>query len=313
MPTRHATTLFILLLLLPLIVAGFGWSFITALILLLLWLAARWVLTLKSLQPVQHQAGLILDSIPISHFTEKVRWCLDKAEISYTERKSGGTLGAFFTGRTVPRLWVRSGLVWSSIGNSDEILRFLWGQFAYRDAQKYAFLKPTSETIELEQQLGVYGRDIQVWIYHHILPNRQLTLKAWGVHDPEIPAFHKLLLQTLFPVLRLLIRRAFAITPARVSKSKKRIERVLEGIDARLRDNSYLVGTDRTYVDYTFAALSGLWVQAPNYANGKAAYTAASTEEMPGAMVEDIHTWRTKFAHATHFVENLYAQERVNT
>ena len=77
--------------------------------------------------------ALVLDSISVSHFVEKVRWNLDRAGIDYVENASGGTLGAFFAGRTVPRLRIRTGAVRSQIGNSPEILRYLWGAISGRD------------------------------------------------------------------------------------------------------------------------------------------------------------------------------------
>ena len=112
---------------------------------------------------------LVLATISASHFVEKVRWCMDRLGVDYVEQTSGGTLGAFFRGRTVPQLKARTGSVQSSIGNSAEILRYLWGRYAVDDPAAAAFLEPTTERIELEKRLDRHGVNLQVWIYYHLL------------------------------------------------------------------------------------------------------------------------------------------------
>ena len=55
---------------------------------------------------------------------------MDRLGVDYTERQNTGVLGVFFVGRTVPKLYVRTGMVTSTIGNSSDILRYLWGRYA---------------------------------------------------------------------------------------------------------------------------------------------------------------------------------------
>merc|ERR1712156_1236167 len=45
---------------------------------------------------------IILNTLPISHYVEKVRWCLDKSGLNYEEEKDVGIMGIIMTGRTVP-------------------------------------------------------------------------------------------------------------------------------------------------------------------------------------------------------------------
>jgi hypothetical protein len=107
----------LLLTLAPVIVAIGGLSVPSAIGLVLLLLAWRWLITLASLSKPPGGHDLVLDTISASHFVEKVRWCMDRLGVDYLESTSGGTLGAFFTGRTVPRLRFKTGMVESSIGN----------------------------------------------------------------------------------------------------------------------------------------------------------------------------------------------------
>ena len=66
---------------------------------------------------------MILESIHLSHYVEKVRWCLDYAGIDYKEEQDCGIMGLLFLGRRVPTLKVPSKDI--SISNSSDILRYL--------------------------------------------------------------------------------------------------------------------------------------------------------------------------------------------
>lgn len=50
--------------------------------------------------------ALVLETIPISHYAEKVRFCMDYAGIPYTEEQDSGILGTLLLGRRVPTLRV---------------------------------------------------------------------------------------------------------------------------------------------------------------------------------------------------------------
>ena len=69
---------------------------------------------------------IILETIAVSHYVEKVRWALDLLNIDYEEEQDCGIIGVFFTGRMVPGLRVpRQNF---TIYNSDDILRYLYGK-----------------------------------------------------------------------------------------------------------------------------------------------------------------------------------------
>ena len=107
-------------------------------------LAWRWIITLSGILAPEKTPDIELETIAASHFVEKVRWCMDRLGIEYTERQWVGVLGVFSMGRSVPELKIRTGLVRSSIGNSPEILRYLWGAYAADLGDKAKFLEPTT-------------------------------------------------------------------------------------------------------------------------------------------------------------------------
>ena len=300
------------LFLLPLIVAGFGLSFVTAAGLVLLMLLWRWMLSLAKFVAPEKLPALVLDSISASHFVEKVRWNMDRANIEYMENASGGTLGAFFAGRTVPRLRMKTGAVRSQIGNSAEILRYLWGANVTSDQNDVSHLQPTPERLALEQRLDRHGANLQVWVYNHILRDRELTLHLWGANSPTIPAWQRSALRFLFPLLKMLIRRSFRITAANAVKAEHHIEELLTEMEAALSDGrtSILGEGVLNFTDFSFAAMTGLWLQPAAYGGGKAEYVLVARDNLPDAMRADIKRWCEDYPRTVSWVEHLYEHER---
>jgi glutathione S-transferase len=297
----------------PASVALFGLNLPSAIILTGALLAWKWAITLSELMAEPAGPRLRLESIAVSHFVEKVRWCLDRLGADYEEVPDVGVLGAFTVGRTVPRLCIRTGRVTSVIGDSPEILRYLWGRFAVEMGQAAEFLRPSAEALALETRLDRYGVDLQRWVYYHILPHREITLHAWGATDPRLPVWQKHAVSLGYPVLRMLMRRAFRLSDAAHATVVGNIESLLADMDACLADDrpSLLGGASTDFADITFAAFTGLWLQPPAYAAGRAEFEKMSPDELPAAMVEDIRRWQLAYPHVTGFVERLYRDERL--
>jgi glutathione S-transferase len=300
------------LFLLPIIVAWFGLGVLSAALLVLLMLLWRWLVVMSGIIAPEKTPAVVLETIAASHFVEKVRWCMDRLGIDYTERQSGGTLGAYFTGRSVPQLRVRTGMVQSVIGNSAEILRFLYGAYSGVTEKDTDFLAPTPERIELEKRLDRFGQMQQVWVYYHLLDNRTLTLHLWGANSPRTRAWHRPALRLLFPLLQVLIRRSFRLNEAHYAKAVEYIEATLSDIDTRLADgrSSILGGDAINYTDIAFAALSGPWLRPVGYGGGAADDCRVERDEAPAPMQADTQRWMEDFPRATGFIEQLYAEER---
>lgn len=300
------------LFLLPLIVAVFGFGVFTTALLVIAMLLWRWMIVLASVVAPAKAPAPELETIGISHFAEKVRWCMDRLGIEYTERRVAAVLGVFFTGRTVPKLRLQTGMVQSEIGNSAEILRYLWGAYSAVLGDRAKFLEPTAERLEFEQTLDRYGRNLQVWAYNEALGDKELTLYIWGANSPKTPAWQKAALRVAFPVLVFLMRRAFRLSDERAAKVTGHIEELLSDIDTRLADGrgSILGGQDINYTDIVYAALSALWLQPEQFALGKCADVSLTQDRFPGKMREDTARWREDYPRAIEFVQRLYTEER---
>lgn len=296
----------------PIIVAWFGLSVPAAILLVLLLLLWRWMVVLSGFAIPNKVPELVLATISASHFVEKVRWCMDRLGVEYVEQTSGGAMGAFFRGRTVPQLKVRTGSVQSSIGNSAEILRYLWGRYGVELRDAAAFLEPTEERVELEKRLDRIGTKLQVWVYYHLLDDRRLTLHAWGVNNPATPFWQRQMLKVLFPVLRVLIRKSFRISERNYQRSVAYIGEFLSDTNGWLEDGrkSLLGGDTLNYTDLAFAAMTGLWLMPKEYGGGKADAVRIDRDRAPDRMRSDIEVWEARYPLAVRFVQRLYSEER---
>ena len=300
------------LLALPIIVAWFGLSVATAVCAVLLMLVWRWLIVLSGIVAPEKSPDLVLETIGTSHFVEKVRWCMDRLTLEYTERQAVGILGVMFLGRTVPQLKVKTGLVQSVIGNSSDILRYLWATNQASENNEAGFLEPTAERLTLERRLDRYGRDLQVWVYYHILSDRNLTLHAWGADSPTVPHWQRIVAKAVYPLSALFLRKSFSITDAHYAKVVHNIEELLNAIETQLADGrrSVLGGAATNYTDLEFAAMSGLWLQPTTYAAGNADSSRFKHDELPAKMREDIERWIEDHPKSISFVERLYEEER---
>jgi glutathione S-transferase len=305
---KRTFALFIVIFVAPIVVAWFDLSVPAAIGLVVLLLLLRWLVTLSGIVAPERTPELELATISASHFVEKLRWCLDLLGVDYVEQVSGATLGVFFRGRSVPQLKIRTGIVRSVIGDSPDILRYLYGRYLHDDPQGLAFLEPTGERVDFERKLDSYARSLQVWVYYHILPARDLTLHAWGLNNPATPAWQRIALRALFPLQALLIRYAFRIDDNGYQRAVARIEKTLAAAEEELADGreSLLGGNDFNFTDITFAAYTGLWLRPVAYGGGRADAVRIERHSMPEAMRSDIERWEETYPRATAWVERLY-------
>lgn len=300
----------VFLFLAPVLVAWMGWSVPAAIALVLLLLAWRWIISLSVFIAPASCPELELETISASHFVEKVRWCMDRLGIDYRERPVAGTLGAFYLGRTVPVLHFRCGAVRSSIGNSREILRYLWGRYAIELGDRAEFLRETRERQALEKRLDRVGVDLQVWVYYHLLDDHELTLHAWGVNNPAIPAWQRVALRVLRPVQTALIRKAFRITPSHYEKAVAHIDALLAEVEEWLGDGrrSLVGGDEINYTDIAFAALMGLWRRPPGYGGPAGENVRIETDRLPEEARAQIERWENRYPACSEFILRMYDQ-----
>jgi len=300
--TLHA----LLLYLLPVLVAWAGWGVGGALAAVLVVAVAGMAIRLRAAM-FPPSARPRLHTISYSHYVEKVRWCLDRAQVDYEEVPSIGILGVLLLGRTVPVLELPASR--TRVGNSAEILRLLWGMHGEASGQA-AFLEPTPEAIELERYLDrALGEPVRRWAYQQLFRDRRLTLQSWGVNEPAVPAWQRALLRPLRPLLVLAVRRMLRVNEGSAARSLEKTREVFDEMDRRLADGRrYLLGDALSFADITFASLGALAVLPQNYGGRGLATHFPPVESLPSPWREEVIAFRQR--PAGQFILRLYSEER---
>ncbi|MDJ0789418.1 MAG: hypothetical protein QNK05_21640 [Myxococcota bacterium] len=297
---------------LPLAVAVLGLGPWTAALALLAGLAWRWGVGFKALTPLPGPPRLRLETIGASHIVEKARWHLDRLGAPYEEDRVGGVLGILFLARSVPRLHVEAGASRSTIGDSREILRFLWGRYSTSHPKEAAFLQPTVESLELERRIDAYAEDVRRMIYHRLLPHRTEMLRFWGSDDPALPAWQKTFMRVAYPLLAGFVIRGLEVTPERSRRSEASARAFLAQMEQRLeRGGPVLQRGPLHSIDLQLAAASALWVR-PFEFGGRwyAEHYDLPRERWPREIREDLERLHEEFPHTTAYTRRLYAEER---
>jgi len=306
--TLHLLALYAL----PVAVAGLGWGPGAALLASIAMALVGMALRMQAMRAAaaSGDGALRLHTISFSHYTEKVRWCLDRLGVPYEEVPNVGILGVLLTGRTVPALEVPPGL--TRVGDSPRILRYLWGEFAGRlPPERTRFLEPTAATLELEQRFDRrLGNDVRVWAYSRILRRRDLTLRSWGIEEPQIPRWQRALLTVLAPALAFAVRRMLGVTPGRAVKALERTRDTFDEVDRLLADGRrHLLGEALTFADITFASLAALAVLPPEYAGRSLRGRPLTLDDLDPGWRAEIEGFRKR--PAGQFVLRLYREERL--
>ena len=295
---------------LPTLVTWIGFGVPAAVLVTLLAATAAAALRARELFAPVDAALVELHTITYSHYVEKVRWCLDRTGIAYREVPSIGILGLLLTGRTVPLL-VRPASR-TSIGDSPQILRYLWGAYAAELApERCGFLAPSPRAIQLERHFdAALGINVRVWMYWHLLQQRSLTLLMWGAEEPTIPQWQRSLLPLLHPLLAAMLRRMLGVSEARAAAGLAATKRVFAEVDAMLADGRrYLMGGDEmTFVDITFASLAALALFPDGYGGDAVSVRTAPLGDFAPAWRAEIESLRA--TASGQFALRLYREER---
>jgi glutathione S-transferase len=195
-----------------------------------------------------------LYTFSLSHFSEKVRWMLDASGTAYREI----ILTPFLH---IPRTLLLSGARATTvpilqadgvcIQGSARILGWL------ADTRAPFPLLPEepqarARTLDIEKRFDRVGTHVIRYVYSDALNGRAIA-RLWTLGSGPLPSA---VVQLGFPLMRVLTRRAFAITPANVEKSRHALAAALDWLDTEIADGRpNLVGSDLSAADITVCAL----------------------------------------------------------
>ena len=245
-----------------------------------------------------------LITIPISHFCEKARWALRRAEVQYVEephlqlfhvvasRRAGGV-------GTTPVLVTSDAGV---LGDSADILAYADAR-ARAERRLYPAAAAAREEVralerDFDEDLGPQGR---LWMYHHILPRPDLA-RAYATRG--VPAWQRRLLPPLYPLVSRVISRHLGVSAPAAAAADRRVVATFDRVAERLADGRpYLCGERFTAADLTFSALAGAVVMPRQWS-----IPLPPPAELPPAAAERVRAYRSHPAgrHALR----MFAAER---
>lgn len=242
-----------------------------------------------------------LVTIPVSHFCEKARWALDRAQIPYLEEGHAPMLHwratlPFHT-RTVPVLVTRGAVLRSS----NEIVR--WADARCLEGQ-HLYPNDPGERREVEELEAHFdaklGPATRRWAYSYVLNDRARSLDILGVAIP--PRERAVLLKT-FPAIAAAMKRGMGIDAAGAARSLERMRAIFSEVTARLSDGRrFLLGDRFSAADLTFVALSLPALAPPQYP------WMPPWDTLPSAMRAEMQAFRD--TPAGRFALRTYEQER---
>lgn len=240
-------------------------------------------------------------TIPVSHYCEKARWALDRADIAYLEEGHAPVLHWRATmplhTRTVPVLVTRGAVLKSST----DILRWC-------DARCTGggHLYPNDpalrrEVEELEEHFDAkLGPATRRWAYSFVLHDKRRSLDVLGV---AIPPGERTALIKLWPMIAAAMIRGMGVTPEGAARSLERVRAIFAEVSARLADGRpFLVGERFSAADLAFSALSIPVLAPPQYA------WLPPFDTLPAPMRAEIEAFRATPAGV--FALRMYRDER---
>ena len=246
---------------------------------------------------------LRLLTLPISHYCEKARWALDRAEVEYEERRYLQGIHRLASRRaggsgTLPVLITDTGVISDSSAILDYVDRQVgpWLRLFPADPARRCEVETLCRVFDL--QLGPAGRRL---MYVHVL---QVPDMALPYNNQGVGAWQDRMVRYGWPVARAFVSRSLEIRPGVEEGDKLTVQGIFDHVADLLADGRrYLFGEAFGAADLTFASLAAAVLAPPEYG-----VELPQPESMPEAMAEMVEGFR---AHAAGgFALRLYAEER---
>jgi glutathione S-transferase len=235
----------------------------------------------------------VLITIPISHYCEKARWALERADIAYRESAHLQVVHWIPVARAGGRKTAPV-LVWGDrvFADSAEIVeeasargrpdRSLFSDEPAVAAEVRALQR------EFDEVLGPEGRR---WMYFNLRGRRDIAI-AYGCTG--VPTWQRRALPLVYPLAARIIDRYLDITPASAERSELEVGAVLDSVAERLGDGRpYLCGEVFSAADLTFASLAAPLLMPPEYG-----VPLPQPGELPPAMAAKVREFRAHPAGA---------------
>jgi glutathione S-transferase len=289
-------------------------------------------LTLKYFNSMAHpiptpSSPARLITIPVSHYCEKTRWALTRAQIPFVEERHMPPFHRFATrqigkrsssdpmpeternmsllnqfviryvgGQTVPVLITETVMLKSS----DEILDYV--DAISPDELKLYPIDP-DERKQVDELVNIFDTilapAVRLWDYSYIMNETHLLQPLWC---EGVPWFERWLFPVVFPWMRATVFQMYRINDDSILAAHKSIEQIFEMVGDLLADGrSYLVGDRFSAADLAFATLAAAVVIPPGYG-----VKLPEVSQLPDRMANGIQQFQEMLAGK--FVFRLYQE-----
>lgn len=234
-----------------------------------------------------------------SHYCEKVRWALDYKGIPYIRRNLLPGLHSKFAQKMAPKsclpIIADNGTV---LQDSTAIITFLDQRFPDHPLtpQDSNQAKVAMEWEEyFDEEIGV---TLRLWLYYHLLPDRDRALRF--ILD-EAPWYGRPLFALIFPKVRSAMMKLMNVHAESAKRSEERLLSALETLNNALTEHRFLVGDRFSRADLTACALL-----SPYCRPGK------SDDEASAVLPERVRALRDKHKTSPFFgwVRDIYKDHR---
>lgn len=244
-------------------------------------------------------APLTLYSFSVSHFSEKIRWTLDRLRLNYTEVR----WVPFFHAPLVLMKGLRATSVpiiegeGECIQDSTRILHWL-------EAKGWlAPLLPAAlreEIYAVEDRFDRVGFHVIRHAYQRAFDSPQDVIEMWTL---DANAIQRRAVKLGYPLMQRGFKRLLRMSPQSVARSRAVIDEALSWIESRLAEGKrFLAGDQFTVADITAAALLAPLACPPEHpAYGRPEYQAA--------LAEYLGDWNAR--PAIVWVRDIYRQYRL--
>ncbi|MEY4427411.1 MAG: hypothetical protein RLZZ182_100 [Pseudomonadota bacterium] len=195
-----------------------------------------------------------LYTFAMSHYSEKIRWTLDAARLSYREEVMTPVFHMLpalrMGGRGQTTLPVLEGQG-RKMQDSPRILDWLHGQGLLSELIPNAHV---AEVRAIEDRFNRIGKDVARLLYARSFGQAdEHIVRLWVEHATPWQAA---VIRAFYPVIRWGFCRKLNITEAGARRAEQRIAQEVKWLESRLTDGrTYLVGEQLTVADITAAAL----------------------------------------------------------
>jgi glutathione S-transferase len=276
-----------------------------------------------------------LITIPVSHYCEKTRWALTRAQIPFVEERHMPPFHRFATrqigkrsdsdpmpeternmsllnqfvirqvgGQTVPVLITETAILRSS----DEILNYV--DAISSDKLKLYPIDP-DERKQVDELVNLFDTvlapAVRLWAYSYIMGQAHLLQPLWC---EGVPWFERWLFPVVFPWMRATAFQMYRINDASIVAAHESIREIFEMVGNLLTDGrSYLLGDSRferlrqrfSAADLAFATLAAAVIIPPGYG-----VKLPEVSQLPDRMANGIQHFQETLAGK--FVFRLYQE-----